>query len=207
MADELTYSQISEQIQHMNFLKDMPELSEDDKTRVQDHLKGLASRQERKFDNIISMLKKCDSYINALETELQEITENLEAWKKNKNMIVDIIKFAYQQELISNKPTGIKYQGMFKRVKPRLIDNFNQWTEKERVEFGLRKTTTVTRILDSAVVEVKQENIPDRERVRHALANDGAAPTTAELVPSFSFIYERRKRISNRWFLANPYHL
>jgi hypothetical protein len=182
----------------MNLLKDMPELSEDDKTKVHDHLKELASRQERKFDNIILMLKKCDSYINALETELQEITENLEAWKKNKSMIVDIIKFAYQQELIGNKPTGIKYQGMFKRVKPRLIDNFSQWSEKERVEFGLRKTTTITRILDSAVVEVKQENIPDRDRVRHALANDGTAPATAELVPSFSFIYERRKRISNK---------
>lgn len=196
MADKLTYTQIAEQIQHMNFLKEMPELSEEDKIRMQDHLKELASRQERKFDNIISMLKRCDGYIDALEKEIEEVTENLEAWKKNKTMLVNIIKFAYQQELIGNKPTGIKYQGVFRRVKPRLVDNFDQWTDKERVAFGLRKTTTITRIVDNIVVEVKQEDVPDKERVRSALANDNVAPVAAELIPGYSFTYERRKRIS-----------
>jgi hypothetical protein len=61
----------------------------------------------------------------------------------------------------------------------------------------LRKTTTVTRIKDNTVVDVKQEDIPDKDRVREALAtDDGSAPVAAQLVPGFSFVYERRKRLT-----------
>jgi hypothetical protein len=197
MSDKLSYVQIAEQIQHIGFLKDMPELDDEDRTRMQKHLKDLASRQESKFDGIIGMIKKCDAYITALENEMAEIKENLEAWKKNKEMMTNIIKFAYQQDLISNKPTGIKYQGVFRRVKPRLVDNFSNWEEEEIAEFGLRKTTTVTRLKDGTVVEVKQEDLPDKDRVREELAADtGRAPLSAQLIPGYSFTYERRKRLS-----------
>jgi len=198
MSDKLSYVQIAEQIQHIGFLKDMPELDDEDRTRMQKHLKDLASRQESKFDGIIGMIKKCDAYITALENEMAEIKENLEAWKKNKEMMTNIIKFAYQQDLISNKPTGIKYQGVFRRVKPRLVDNFSNWEEEEIAEFGLRKTTTVTRLKDGTVVEVKQEDLPDKDRVREELAADtGRAPLSAQLIPGYSFTYERRKRLSD----------
>lgn len=197
MADKLSLIQISESIQHIGFLKDLPDIPEDERAMLEQHLLDLASRQESKFDAIIGMVKKCDAYIEALEDEMAEIKANLEAWKKNREKMISIIKFAYQQDLIGNKPTGIKYQATIRKVKPRLVDNFDHWEDEDRVEFGLRKTTTITRIKDESVVEVKQEELPDKDRVREALtADDGSAPMPAQLVPGFSFVYERRKRLT-----------
>lgn len=197
MADKLSLIQISESIQHIGFLKDLPDIPEDERAMLEQHLLDLASRQESKFDSIIGMIKKCDAYIEALEDELDEIKSNLEAWKKNREKMISIIKFAYQQELIGNKPTGIKYQATIRKVKPRLVDNFDHWDDSDRTEFGLRKTTTITRIKDESVIEVKQEELPDKDRVRDALtADDGSAPVQAQLVPGFSFVYERRKRLT-----------
>ena len=197
MADKLSLIQISESIQHIGFLKDLPDIPEDERAMLEQHLLDLASRQESKFDSIIGMIKKCDAYIEALEDELDEIKSNLEAWKKNREKMISIIKFAYQQELIGNKPTGIKYQATIRKVKPRLVDNFDHWDDADRTEFGLRKTTTITRIKDETVVDVKQEELPDKDRVRDALtADDGSAPVQAQLVPGFSFVYERRKRLT-----------
>ena len=197
MADKLSLIQIAESIQHIGFLKDMPDIPEDERVMLEQHLHDLASRQESKFDAIIGMIKKCDAYIEALQTEMDEIKANLDAWKKNREKMVSIVKFAYQQNLIDNKPTGVKYQATIRKVKPRLVDNFEHWEEEDRTEFGLRKTTTVTRIKDNTVVDVKQEDVPDKDRVRDALAtDDGSAPAAAQLVPGFSFVYERRKRLS-----------
>jgi ribosomal protein L20A (L18A) len=198
MADKLSLIQISESMQHIGFLKDMPDIPEDERAMLEQHLLDLSSRQEAKFDSIIGMVKKCDSYIEALGNELDEIKANLDAWKKNREKIISIIKFAYQQELIGNTPTGIKYQATIRKVKPRLVDNFDHWDTETRKEFGLRKTTTITRIKDESVVEVKQEELPDKDRVREALASDnGEAPVQAQLIPGFSFTYERRKRLTS----------
>lgn len=197
MADKLSLIQISESIQHIGFLKDLPDIPDDERAMLEQHLLDLASRQESKFDSIIGMIKKCDAYIEALETEMNEIKENLEAWKKNREKMISIIKFAYQQDLIGNKPTGVKYQATIRKVKPRLVDNFDHWEDEDRTEFGLRKTVTITRIKDETVLDVKQEELPDKDRLREALAaDDGSAPVSAQLVPGFSFVYERRKRLT-----------
>ena len=197
MADKLSLIQIAESIQHISFLKDLPDTNDEDRATLEQHLNDLASRQEAKFDAVIGVIKKCDAYIDALQNELAEIKSNLDAWKKNRDRLTSIIKFAYQQNLIGNKPTGIKYQATIRKVKPRLVDNFDNWNENERVEFGLRKTTTVTRIKDNAVIEVKQEDLPDNDRVRNELTVDsGLAPVSAQLVQGYSFVYERRKRLT-----------
>jgi membrane-associated HD superfamily phosphohydrolase len=198
MADKQSFIQIAESIQHISFLKDFPSVSEDERGELEEHLRELASRQESKFDSIIGLIKKCDAYIEALQNEMNEIKLNLDAWKKNKDKITNIIKFAYQQNLIDGAPTGIKYQATIKRVKPRVVDNCNMWSEDEVSEFGLKKTTTVTRIKDGTVVDVKEETLPDKDKLRQALVQDqGDAPLSSQLVPSVAFVYERRKRLTS----------
>ena len=197
MADNASFLQLSESIQNIQFLKDTPEVSEDERAELEQYLSDLASRQESKFDAIISMIKKCDTYIVALENEMNEIQANLESWKKNKQNMINIIKFAYQQNLISNKPTGVKYQAIIRKTKPRLVDNFSNWDEVERAEFSLRKTVIVTRVKDETILDIKHEELPDKDRVREELvADSGLAPVSAQLIPGCSFTYERRKRLT-----------
>lgn len=198
MADTGSFLQLSESIGHLSFLKEMPDVPEDEKLELQKHLQDLVSRQENKLDNIIELLKKCDYRIEALKTEMEEIKENLNAWKKNKEKLVSIIKFAYQQDLIGNKLTGNKYQATIKNTKGRLIDNFQEWNDDQIAEYGLEKVTTVTRIKDGTVLEVKEEKFPDKDRIREGIKNnEDSVPGVAQIVPSFSFVYERRKRITS----------
>ena len=73
MADKNTYLQLSQSVQHLSFLKELPETSDDEKAELESYLQDLASQQERKFDSIIGLLKKCDHYIDAYDKELAEL--------------------------------------------------------------------------------------------------------------------------------------
>ena len=198
MADNASLIQLSESIKHLSFLKEMPEICEDEKAELEQHLHALVSRQANKFDNIIALLKKCDHYIDALTKELEEIKEARDAWKRNRENVIGIIKFAYQQDLITNKLEGERYQGTISRVKARLQDNFDQWEDSDIKEYGLKKTTTLSRLKDDTIVESKEEQVPDKDRLRQDIERkESKVPAIAQLVSSYSFKYGRRKRLTN----------
>ena len=198
MADKNTYLQLSQSVQHLSFLKELPETSEDEKAELETYLQDLASQQERKFDSIIGLLKKCDHYIDAYDKELAELKDARDSWKRNREKVIGIIKYAFQQDLITSKLNGERYQGTIAKVKSKLVDNFDQWDDADIKEFGLKKTTTLSRLKDDSVVEVKEESLPDKDRIRTAIEeNNKKVPPIAQLVSSYSFRYGRRKRLTN----------
>ena len=198
MADKNTYLQLSQSVQHLSFLKELPETSEDEKAELETYLQDLASQQERKFDRIIGLLKKCDHYIDAYDKELAELKDARDSWKRNREKVIGIIKYAFQQDLITSKLNGERYQGTIAKVKSKLVDNFDQWDDSDIKEFGLKKTTTLSRLKDDSVVEVKEESLPDKDRIRTAIEeNNKKVPPIAQLVSSYSFRYGRRKRLTN----------
>ena len=49
---------------------------------------------------------------------------------------------------------------------------------------------------DETVLDAKQEELPDKDRVRQdILTNQSSVPAIAQLVPGYSLVYERRKRL------------
>lgn len=198
MADKNTYLQLSQSVQHLSFLKELPETTDDERAELETYLQDLASQQERKFDNIIGLLKKCDHYIDAYDKELAELKDARDSWKRNREKVIGIIKYAFQQDLITSKLNGERYQGTIAKVKSKLVDNFDQWDDADIKEFGLKKTTTLSRLKDDSVVEVKEESLPDKDRIRTAIEeNNKKVPPIAQLVSSYSFRYGRRKRLTN----------
>ena len=198
MADKNTYLQLSQSVQHLSFLKELPETTDDERAELETYLQDLASQQERKFDNIIGLLKKCEHYIDAYDKELAELKDARDSWKRNREKVIGIIKYAFQQDLITSKLNGERYQGTIAKVKSKLVDNFDQWDDADIKEFGLKKTTTLSRLKDDSVVEVKEESLPDKDRIRTAIEeNNKKVPPIAQLVSSYSFRYGRRKRLTN----------
>ena len=196
MADPLTYSQLLENSREIDELLQTPELNEDEKEDLEYIWNSLKSREESKFDAIISLVKDCDKQILIRDKEISELKRNQNFWKNKRKNIINIIKKAYEEHLIDSMPTGNKYEATIKQVKSRLVDNYESWTSQEIKEFGLFKTTMTKRMSDSSTVNWKEETLPDKKAVRDSLeAADGKAPRDAHLSRKFSLTYNLRKRL------------
>ena len=196
MADPLTYNQILENKKFIDDLLNSDDLINDDKEDLEYVWNSLISREESKFDAIISVIKDCDKQISSREKEIIELKRNQNFWKNKRKNIINIIKTAYEHQLIDAMPTGNKYEATIRRVKSKLIDNYKFWTSEEREKFGLFKTTMIKRISDNSTVKWDEETLPDKDLVRESLQNnDGKAPKKAHLQRKFSLTYNLRKRL------------
>tara|TARA_B000000441_G_C21692158_1_gene320299 strand:+ start:43 stop:645 length:603 start_codon:yes stop_codon:yes gene_type:complete len=196
MADRLSYNQILENKKFIDDLLNNEELDIDDKEELEYVWQSLVSREESKFDAIISVIKDCDKQISSREKEIIELKRNQNFWKNKRKNIINIIKTAYEHQLIDSMPTGNKYEATIRRVKSKLIDNYKFWSTDEREKFGLFKTTMIKRISDNSTVKWNEETLPDKELVRESLQNnDGKAPKKAHLQRKFSLTYNLRKRL------------
>ena len=196
MADKLTYNQILENKKFIDDLLSNEELNIDDKEELEYVWQSLVCREESKFDAIISVIKDCDKQISMREKEIVELKRNQNFWKNKRKNIINIIKTAYEHQLIDAMPTGNKYEATIRRVKSKLIDNYKFWTSEEREKFGLFKTTMIKRISDNSTVKWDEETLPDKDLVRESLqSNDGKAPKKAHLQRKFSLTYNLRKRL------------
>ena len=196
MADPLTFAMLLENSHYMELLLAEEDLNEEEKQELADIWRSLKSRQESKFDAIIRLIKDCDKYIKNLDQEINETKSNKRHWENKRKCIINIIKAAYEQNLIGSKPTGQKYQATIRPVRSKLVDNYEEWTEIEKKNFTIRKKTTVTRISNDELLEAYQEDLPDKEKLKEELdSNTGKAPSAAQLIQRVSLTYNLRKRI------------
>jgi len=195
MADRLTYNQLLEKSKEIDELLKLSEDNEE-KEELEYVWNCLKSREESKFDAIISVIKDCDKQISNREKEIIELKKNQEFWKNKRKTIINIIKTAYENKLISSMPTGNKYQATIKSVKSKLIDDFESWTAEEKIKFGLVKETFLKRIFNGELLNKSEEKLPDKEHLRRALVeNPTAAPSKAKLIQRVSLTYNLRKRL------------
>jgi hypothetical protein len=166
MPDPLTFAMLLEHSHQMELLLAEEELDEEEKKELVEIWKSLKSRKESKFDAIIRLIKDCDKYIENLNRETEEIKANKQHWESKRKCIINIIKVAYEQKLIGSKPTGQKYQATIRPVQSKLIDNYQDWSDEEKKNFTLRKETKITRLKNNELVNKKEEDMPDKEKIK-----------------------------------------
>jgi len=195
MADPLSYNQLLEKGKEIEELL-QAQVDKEEKEELEYIWTCIKSREESKFDAIISVIKDCDKQIFSREKEIIELKKNQEFWKNKRKTIINIIKTAYENRLISSMPTGNKYQATIKSVKSKLIDDFDNWSAEEKIKFGLVKETFLKRIFSGELLNKSEEKLPDKEHLRKALVeNPKAAPSKAKLVQRVSLTYNLRKRL------------
>ena len=196
MADPLTYNQLIENSKEIDDLLQSDDLNEEEKEEMEYIWNNLKSREESKFDAIINVIKDCDKQIQLRQREINELKQNQDYWKNKRKNIINIIKTAYENKLISSMPTGNKYQATIKSVKSKLIDNFENWSYQEKIKFGLKKETSLYKLFNGQFLGKKIEQLPDKDCLRKALVEDPkTAPEKAELVQKVSLTYNLRKRL------------
>ena len=195
MADPLSYNQLLEKGKEIDELL-QSSIDREEKEELEYIWNCLKCREESKFDAIISVIKDCDKQISTREKEIIELKKNQEFWKNKRKTIINIIKTAYENRLISSMPTGNKYQATIRSVRSKLIDDFDNWSSEEKIKFGLIKETFLKRIFSGELLNKSQEKLPDKEHLRKALVeNPTAAPSKAKLVQRVSLTYNLRKRL------------
>ena len=197
MPDKQTFKELSQSIQHIDILRDMPDVTEDEREEMRQFIEDLTHRRADKLDHIIGILKDCDRRVEILDKELQEIKEAKEAWKKTHKRIAGIIKYCFQTNLIESKLNGNKYQATVCYSSPKVQEKLEYWTNKDKEKYGLTKTTILTRNSDGTVIRQDEEVLPDKERLKKDLQQQlSDVPASAELMPVARLSYTRRKRIS-----------
>ena len=197
MSDKLSFRELSQSIQHIDILKDMPDVAEDEREEMRQYIEDLTHRRADKLDHIIGILKDCDRRIEILDKEEKEIKEAKERWKKNHKAIADIIKYCFVTDLIGSKLNGNKYQATISYNSPKVQEKLEYWTDKDKEKYGLTKTVTVTRNSDGTVIKQDEEVLPDKDRLKKDLQQQlPDVPASAELMPVARLTYKRRTRIS-----------
>ena len=196
MADRKTYKEILEDQKMIEDLIDLPHIDEEERQELEALWKDLKSREAYKFDAIISVIKECDNCIDQFTKELDDLRDNVDYWKTKRKRVINIIKAAYQSQLISSKPTGLKYQATIKNVLPKVQENFEDWTEAEKRKFGIKKTIIVETVRDGEVIKKREDVYADKEELRQTLMQTPSeAPDAARLVRRVSLSYGLRKRL------------
>jgi len=196
MADRKTYKEILEDQKMIEDLIDLPHIDEEERQELAALWKDLKSREAYKFDAIISVIKECDNCIDQFTKELDDLRDNVDYWKTKRKRVINIIKAAYQSQLISSKPTGLKYQATIKNVLPKVQENFEDWTEAEKRKFGIKKTIIVETVRDGEVIKKREDVYADKEELRQTLMQTPSeAPDAARLVRRVSLSYGLRKRL------------
>ena len=197
MSEKLTFKELSQSIQHIDILRDMPDIAEDEREEMRQYIEDLSHRRADKLDSIIWRLKDCDRRIELLEQEEKEIKEAKEKWKKNHKMIADIIKFCFQTNLIESKLNGNKFQATIANNSPKVQEEMHLWDDQDKARYGITKTTTVVRNSDGTVLSEKKEVTADKDRLKIDLQQKvPGTPVSAHLLPVIRLSYKRRTRIS-----------
>ena len=196
MADKLSYEQILKNKKYIDQMLNTGDIDKEEKEELEYIWSSLESREESKFDAIISLIKDCDKQITSREKEISELKKNQEFWKNKRKNIINIIKTAYEKNLITAMPTGNKYQATIKKVKSKIIDNYNLWTKDEKNKFSLYKTTMIQRLFNGSTVDWKEEMLPDKEQLRKVISEDPTTvPENVKIVRRVSLTYNLRKRL------------
>ena len=196
MPDRKSYRDILEDQKAIEDLIDLPNTDEEERQELAMLWNDLKSREAYKFDAIISVIRECDNCIEQYTKELDELRENVGYWKNKRQSVINIIKAAYQNQLIGSKPTGVKYQATIKNVLPKVEDNFLDWSDDEKKAFGIKKTVSVETVRDGKVLKKQERLYADKEELRQQLMQDsGQTPEAARLVRRVSLSYGLRKRL------------
>ena len=87
MADPLSYNQLLEKGKEIDELL-KSSVNNEEKEELEYIWNCLKSREESKFDAIISVIKDCDKQIQLRQREINELKQNQDYWKnKRKNTL------------------------------------------------------------------------------------------------------------------------